>query len=99
MVLHSLNEINWKSLIPGKKFIPSLAAWENQVFYFPMQYRLSNYIQKEYKDTNGEKIINHTTPLFHSVHANVDSHTWGTQGQGWQGGTLKGIKSKIGNPS
>jgi glycosidase len=97
MGLQSVTQINWESLTQRKKYTPSPAAWEDQVFYFLMLDRFSNGEESDYRGNDGRTVISGTIPPFQPGQANnVNRQTWEIQGQGWQGGTLKGLESKIG---
>jgi glycosidase len=99
----SLKEINWPSLTEGRKYFPSPSAWEDQVLYFLLVDRFSN--GNEYGgfcDLDGKPIEGPTdkrkTPLFD---INKDAYkanreTWFNAGKTWCGGTIAGLKDKIG---
>ncbi len=97
MGLLSTGEIDWGTLIRGKKFTPSPPAWEDQVFYFLMLDRFSDGREKDYRGNDGKIVTDGSTPIFQIGYANnIARPIWETQGQGWKGGTLKGLESKIG---
>jgi glycosidase len=81
-----------------RKFTPSPAAWEDQVLYFLMLDRFSDGAEKDgYLDSEGRPVSTGTTPLFRPEDpGRVDYDTWFRAGGGWQGGTLKGLRSKLG---
>ena len=99
----SLKEINLSSLTRNRKYYPSPAAWEDQVLYFLLVDRFSD--GKEYSgfgDSAGQIVAGpgngRTTPLFDlSQDAwKADRATWFEAGKKWCGGTILGLKDKIG---
>lgn len=92
----SLAEIDWKKLL-DRKFHPSPAAWEDQVLYFLMLDRFSDGREQSYRDTAGQVVNTGTTPPFSVAEAgNVAREQWERAGDRWCGGTLAGLKSKLG---
>ena len=97
----SLQEIDFSSLIRSKYF-PSPLAWEDQVLYFLLLDRFSEGNEKEFKDNDGNIVTTGTTPAFHlsdfenAIVTEEDAAKWREAGQKFTGGTLKGLKSKIG---
>lgn len=92
----SLLEIDFATLTRGP-FTPSPAAWEDQVLYFLMLDRFSDGNEKGgYGDASGRPVQTGTTPLYRPQdQARVDYDTWFRAGAGWQGGTFKGLTSKL----
>src|SRR5246127_4662550 len=79
----SLLEIDFASLT-RRTFTPSPAAWEDQVLYFLLLDRFSDgNEQGGYHDEEGRP-------------GPCDYHNWFRAGGGWQGGTLRGLRSKLG---
>jgi glycosidase len=77
----SITQIDLQALT-NRVFHPSPFAWEDQVLY---------------RDNEGTLVTNGATPPFDSAHPNsIDRKSWEQQGQGWCGGTLQGLTSKIG---
>ena len=93
----SLLDLDFASL-RQRKFTPSPAAWEDQVLYFLLLDRFSDGKEKDgYRDNEDRPVNSGTTPLYaHDNPGRVDYDTWFRAGGGWQGGTLKGLKSKLG---
>jgi glycosidase len=93
----SLLEIDFASLTRGR-FTPSPAAWEDQVLYFLMLDRFSDGSEKGgHADASGRLVECGTTPLYRAEHdGRIDYDTWVHAGGGWQGGTIKGLTSKLG---
>jgi len=103
LVERSLKEINWLSLIQGREFYPSPAAWEDEVLYFLLVDRFSD--GKEYggfTDLNGAPVngptTKRTTPLFEIEEDawKADRQNWFEAGKGWCDGKITGLKDKLG---
>jgi glycosidase len=96
-VEQSLLEIDFALLTRGP-FTPSPAAWEDQVLYFLMLDRFSDGNENGgYADVDGRPVTTGTTPLYRTDDAGrIDYDTWFRAGGGWQGGTIKGLTSKLG---
>jgi len=93
----SLLDIDFASLT-ARSFTPSPAAWEDQVLYFMLVDRFSDGNEKGgYNDNNGNPVPSGTTPLY-TIESpdHVDYDEWVRSGGTWQGGTIKGLKSKLG---
>jgi glycosidase len=93
----SLLEIDFASLT-RRKFTPSPAAWEDQVLYFLLLDRFSDGKEKDgHRDNDDQPVHAGATPLYRPEDpGRVDYDTWFRAGGGWQGGTLQGLKSKLG---
>src|SRR4051794_5342572 len=93
----SLSEIDFAAL-RRKKFTPSPVAWEDQFLYFLMIDRFSDGKEKGgYGDINAKPVSAGSTPLFKSDDGGkVDRDQWLKASGGWQGGTLKGLRGKLG---
>jgi glycosidase len=93
----SLLELDFASLT-RRSFTPSPAAWEDQVLYFLLLDRFSDGQEKDGDRDNEDRPVRAgVTPLYQSEDpGRVDYDTWLRAGDGWQGGTLKGLKSKLG---
>jgi glycosidase len=93
----SLLDLDFASLT-RRPFTPSPAAWEDQVLYFLMLDRFSDGRESGgYRDVTGRPVTTGTTPLYRPQNASrVDYDTWLRAGGGWQGGTIKGLTSKLG---
>jgi glycosidase len=93
----SLLEVDFASLT-RRTFTPSPAAWEDQVLYFLLLDRFSDGKEKDgYRDIAGQPVHIGTTPLYRPEYSGrVDYDAWFRFGGGWQGGTLAGLKSKLG---
>jgi glycosidase len=93
----SLLDIDFAALTRGP-FTPSPAAWEDQVLYFLMLDRFSDGKEKGgYADVSGRPVNTGATPLYRPEDkGRLDYDTWFRAGSGWQGGTIKGLASKLG---
>ena len=93
----SLLEIDFASLT-RRTFTPSPAAWEDQVLYFLLLDRFSDGREKDgYRDNADRPAQTGATPLYQPGDSGqIDYDTWLSAGNGWQGGTLAGLKSKLG---
>jgi glycosidase len=93
----SLLDIDFGSLT-RRAFTPSPAAWEDQVLYFLLLDRFSDGNERGgYRDIEGRPLQSGTTPLYTSGSpGQMDYDVWFRAGDGWQGGTLRGLKSKLG---
>jgi hypothetical protein len=92
----SLLEIDFASLT-RRTFTPSPAAWEDQVLYFLLLDRFSDGQENGgYRNNEGRAVDTGITPLHQASSGRVDYDAWLRAGGGWRGGTLKGLKSKLG---
>lgn len=86
----------------GVAYYPSPLAWEDQVLYFLMLDRFSDGNEDINRSINGDLITGGTTPMFspqdygNAVSSSSDAKRWRDAGAKWCGGTLQGLKSKIG---
>jgi glycosidase len=93
----SLLDLDFASLT-RRTFTPSPAAWEDQVVYFLLLDRFSDGMEKGgYRDNEDRPVSGGDTPLYRPDDpGRVDYDTWLHAGGGWQGGTLRGLRSKLG---
>jgi glycosidase len=93
----SLLELDFASLT-RRTFTPSPAAWEDQVLYFLLLDRFSDGREKGgYRDEADRPVHGGSTPLYRPEDSGrVDYDVWFRAGSGWQGGTIQGLKSKLG---
>jgi glycosidase len=80
---------------------PSPVAWEDQQLYFLLPDRFSNEDEDGTLDTGGQPVRGPIRAYIPSDNGNAirppnDPKTWEDNGIIFQGGTLKGIKSKLG---
>ena len=101
MTEKQLAEIDWADLT-GKRFHPSPAAWEDQVLYFLMLDRFSDGNEKGHRGNDGAIVPGGTTePLVpadngNAVGTEAGAAQWRDVGGVWNGGTLRGLTSKLG---
>jgi glycosidase len=93
----SIAEIDFAGLVK-RRYTPSPDCWADQILYFLMLDRFSDGNEKDgYRDAQGQPVTRGTTPVATSEDIGaVPYWQWVTQGAGWQGGTLQGLKSKLG---
>ncbi|HFQ91043.1 MAG TPA: alpha-amylase, partial [Desulfobulbus sp.] len=100
---HYLAEIDWAGLGRDRDYYPSPTHWEDEVLYFLLVDRFSD--RSEYggfADRAGNEVSGpgqgRTTPLFSLARdANrADFSSWFAAGRSWCGGTLAGIRDKLG---
>src|SRR5262249_13334476 len=93
----SLREVDSPGL-PRRPFTPSPVAWEDQVLYFLLLDRFSDSREAGgYRDNENRPVHTGSTPPYRPEDSGrVDYDTWFRAGGGWQGGTLKGLRGKLG---
>jgi glycosidase len=93
----SLLDLDFATLT-RRTFTPSPAAWEDQVLYFLLLDRFSDGKEKDgYRDSKDRAVQTGSTPLYQPEDpGRVDYDTWFRAGGDWEGGTLAGLKSKLG---
>jgi glycosidase len=93
----SLLELDFAALTQ-RKYTPSPAAWEDQVLYFLLLDRFSDGKEKDgYGDNEDRPVRTGDTPMYQPENpGRVDYDSWYRAGGDWQGGTLPGLKSKLG---
>jgi len=98
----SLEEIDFQAIIEAHgPYYPSPANWEDEVLYFLMVDRFSN--AREYGgfgDIKGnlvKKSAKRDTPLMKETDKySVETNIWAENGKTWCGGTIAGIRDKLG---
>jgi glycosidase len=95
MTEQSLAELDWGALVQ-RRYNPSPAAWEDQVLYFLMLDRFSDGREDGVRDLAGAEQHGTTPPFTLAAAHNVDEATWRAAGDRWCGGTLSGLRSKLG---
>ncbi|MFN0086713.1 MAG: alpha-amylase family glycosyl hydrolase [Blastocatellia bacterium] len=96
-----LSDLNLGELV-GRKFHPSPAHWEDQVLYFLLVDRFSNDSETDYRDNDGNIVASGATARFqpgdagNAVGTDDDARRWRDAGGAWVGGTLRGIRGKLG---
>jgi glycosidase len=93
----SIADIDFANLTK-RKYTPSPDCWSDQVLYFVMLDRFSDGNEKGgYRDAHGQPVTMGATPLATSDDiGSVPYWQWLSEAAGWQGGTLKGLRSKLG---
>ncbi len=93
----SLLHIDFATLT-ARKYTASPAAWEDQVVYFLLVDRFSDGNERGgYRDDNANPVLSGTTPLYtEDDPGRIDYDDWLRAGNTWQGGTIEGLKSKLG---
>jgi glycosidase len=101
MELRRVADIDFGPLV-GRTFHPSPVAWEDEVLYFLLLDRFSDGRERDYRDNAGEPVTTGETPLLrpedrgNAVATEADAARWRAAGAGWCGGTLRGLRSKLG---
>jgi len=102
MPLQKISELHLKSLVSSGIYHPSPVAWEDQVFYFLLIDRFSDNNESGYKDIKGSIVQTGTTPLYteadnrNAINTETDAAKWREAGGKYLGGTINGLKSKLG---
>jgi glycosidase len=93
----SIAEVDFASLTK-RRYTPSPDCWADQVLYFLMLDRFSDGNETGgYRDVQGQLVTTGTTPLATGDDiGSVPYWHWLDEAAGWQGGTLKGLRSKLG---
>jgi len=93
----SLLDLDFASL-SRRTFTQSPAAWEDQVVYFLLLDRFSDGNERGgHRDNEDRPASGGTMPPYRPDDpGRVDYETWFRAGGGWQGGTLRGLRSKLG---
>lgn len=83
------------------RYTPSPIAWEDQNLYFLLPDRFSHGDEDGSLDVNGKPVTGTIKAFMREDDANAintdkEAKAWQEAGIDWQGGTLKGIKSKLG---
>ncbi|MEN3281382.1 MAG: hypothetical protein V7607_2522 [Solirubrobacteraceae bacterium] len=100
MTVRRAADLDFDALRGGEHF-PSPTAWEDEVLYFLMLDRFSDGQEDGYRGNDGG-VVGGITPLFgpgdvgNAVTSEADAATWRDAGGDWAGGTLSGLRSKIG---
>jgi glycosidase len=94
-------DIDFRPLV-DREFHPSPVAWEDEILYFLMLDRFSDGFETGYLDNAGAPVTTGTTPpLTRGNHGNAvitddDAALWRSAGGRWCGGTLNGLRTKLG---
>lgn len=96
-----LSDIDFESLT-NRTFHPSPTHWEDEVLYFLMLDRFSDDNETNYLDNQGALVLSGGTPLFepaqagNAITSEADAARWRDAGGGFVGGSINGLKSKLG---
>ena len=96
--------------VPPQPYHPSPPSWQDQVLYFLMLDRFSDgkeagtyqdaagVVHDAFLDNDGNRVGNGSTPLFDFAADayRADAGSWSDAGGTWCGGTLAGLRSKLG---
>jgi glycosidase len=88
-------------LTPPGPVSASPSAWEDEVLYFLLVDRFSDGQEDQYLDLDGNPVPG-ATPRYtaadegSAVQNDADAARWRAAGTGWVGGTLTGVRSKLG---
>jgi len=98
-----LSDIDFPSLLENRSFYPSPASWSDEVLYFLFLDRFSDGREfGGFCDTEGIAVTalkgKRTTPLYDPLTAAepADRESWFEAGKRWCGGTIAGMKEKLG---
>lgn len=87
--MKSINDFDLKDIIEGKEFTKSPIDWENQIIYFLLVDRFSDGQEENYKLYNPVKD-------YENIYINESPKQWEEAANQWNGGTIKGVESKLG---
>ncbi|MDP9795463.1 glycosidase [Catenuloplanes nepalensis] len=99
--MRSVSDIDFGRLT-GRAFHPSPVAWEDEVLYFLMVDRFSNGRERDWRDNDGVAVAFGETPrLRPENHGNAmgteaERAAWRHAGERFTGGTLRGLRGKLG---
>lgn len=86
--MRSINELNFEEITKNRSYHPSPLEWEEQILYFLLVDRFSNGQEKN--------LYNPDTDYENALKNEESKQQWLEQGDKWLGGTLQGLKSKLG---
>jgi glycosidase len=95
-----LGDLAWDQ-VRRPTYHPSPSSWADQVLYFLLVDRFSDGREDGYRDVSGD-VVDGTTPMFgpadegNAVGTAEEAAAWRSAGATWAGGTLAGIRSKLG---
>jgi glycosidase len=107
----SLDELDLNAYVrPREQYYPSPDSWPDQILYFLMLDRFSNgkergtfadangAVRDAYLSNDGARVAGGETPLFDRARDayRADRATWASAGGEWCGGTLNGLRTKLG---
>jgi len=83
----------------ANSFYPSPSSWEDQVLYFLLPDRFAQGSENDSLDISGKPLKGDTKAydvVQDSIVSDEAKESWKNAGICWQGGTLRGVKSKLG---
>lgn len=86
--MRSIKDIDLKDLVKDKKFTKSPIDWENQIIYFLLVDRFSDGKEEGYQMYDPETD-------YENIFTSEDSDQWEIAANQWNGGTIKGVESKL----
>ncbi|MDP5181566.1 alpha-amylase family glycosyl hydrolase [Blastococcus sp. BMG 814] len=95
-----IDDLDWTAF-RDRRFHPSPSSWADQVLYFLLVDRFSDGREDGYRDIDGNAVPG-TTPMLsaaddgNAVGTAGDAAAWRAAGGSWVGGTLEGVRSKLG---
>src|SRR3954471_21559464 len=102
MSVRSVGELDLRAARAARRaFYPSPTAWEDEVLYFLLLDRFSDGSEDGYLDVDGRLVSGRTPRLTEQDFGNAITDAaaaarWRDAGAGWTGGTLGGLRSKLG---
>lgn len=99
--MRSVAEIDFHRLT-DRSFHPSPVAWEDEVLYFLMVDRFSDGRERDWRDDAGVTVAHGNTPPLrpadrdNAMGTEAERAAWRDAGERWAGGTLRGLRSKLG---
>jgi glycosidase len=101
MSVRRVADLDFAAAVAGPS-TPSPSAWEDEVLYFLLVDRFSDGAERGCRDNDGAVVEGGTTPpLTPEEHGNAvataqDAARWRDAGVAWNGGTLDGLRGKLG---
>lgn len=86
--MKSIEDIDLKDIIKNRNYTESPIDWENQIIYFLLIDRFSDGKESKYKIYNPKKD-------FENIYISGDVSEWESAADRWNGGTIKGVESKL----
>ena len=97
-----LSDVDWEALTANRIYHPSPAAWEDEILYFLFLDRFSDGQEHgAFADLQGAPVApnaDRTRPLFNFATdaGTANRETWFDAGKTWCGGTIAGLRDKLG---
>jgi glycosidase len=99
-MVKQLADIDWAAVLNGP-FRPSPTNWSDEVLYFLLVDRFSDGREAGYRDVDGVEVAGETPPYSpadggNAIGTDDRAAEWREAGGTWAGGTLAGVRSKLG---